>query len=146
MMKNICHDTTKPNEISIFKGLLKCGDCSHAMRKRWDKHTTKTGETHRYLYYNCSTFRDFAKAAKGLPDEEKARLPICTSHYISDKVLQKMILEDINLSGWKDSDTAHCEAEVRDKRGQQPGNSGERYFQPEKSSRDIAEPDADGKG
>lgn len=96
MMKNICHDTTKPNEISIFKGLLKCGDCSHAMRKRWDKHTTKTGETHRYLYYNCSTFRDFAKAAKGLPDEEKARLPICTSHYISDKVLQKMILEDIN--------------------------------------------------
>ena len=96
MMKNICHDTTKPNEISMFKGLLKCGDCSHAMRKRWDKHTTKTGETHRYLYYNCSTFRDFAKAAKGLPDEEKARLPICTSHYISDKVLQKMILEDIN--------------------------------------------------
>lgn len=96
LMKKIGHDTTKPDEITLFKGVLKCGDCHHAMRKRWDKHTTKQGETHKYLYYNCGTFRDFSKNTRGLTEEEKAFFPKCTSHYISDNLLRQIVLSDVN--------------------------------------------------
>jgi hypothetical protein len=96
LMKKIKHDTTKPDEVTIFKGLLKCGDCRHAMRKRWDKYKAKDGTVHKNLYYNCATFRDFSKKTKDLSEEEEARIPKCTSHYISDKLLRKIVLSDVN--------------------------------------------------
>ncbi|NLL80597.1 MAG: recombinase family protein [Clostridiales bacterium] len=96
LMKKIKHDTTKPDEVTIFKGLLKCGDCRHAMRKKWDKYKAKDGTVHKNLYYNCATFRDFSKKTKDLSEEEAARIPKCTSHYISDKLLRKIVLSDVN--------------------------------------------------
>lgn len=93
MMKTVKRDITKANEATVFKGVLKCGDCRHAMRKRWDKYTQiKTGETVKYLYYNCATYRDYSQNKKLLGENA----PRCTSHYVSDKLLRKIVIDDIN--------------------------------------------------
>lgn len=97
MMANIKRDMTKPDEVTIFKGILKCGNCGHAMRKKWDNYTTKVGEHHRYLYYNCAVFRDFSKNKQGLSAEELKNMPSCTSHYISDRIIRKIVLDDLNV-------------------------------------------------
>lgn len=91
MMKTVRHDTTKRDEVTIFKGILKCGDCGHAMRKKWDGYETKDGEKHKYLYYNCGTYRDY-----GLKKGNSENAPGCSSHYISDKLLRKIVLDDLN--------------------------------------------------
>lgn len=93
MMKTIKRDSTKEDEATIFKGILKCGDCRHAMRKRWDSYTQlKTGETAKYLYYNCATYRDYSQHKKNLGENA----PKCTSHYVSDKLLRKIVIDDLN--------------------------------------------------
>ncbi|MCM1191456.1 MAG: recombinase family protein [Butyrivibrio sp.] len=93
LMKSVKHDTTKADEVTIFKGILKCGDCGHAMRKRWDKyHQVKSGDTVKYLYYNCGTYRDYSRNLKELGDNA----PKCTGHYISDKVIRNIIIDDMN--------------------------------------------------
>ena len=93
MMKTIKRDRTKEDEVTIFKGILKCGDCRHAMRKRWDSYTQlKTGETAKYLYYNCATYRDYSQHKKLLGENA----PKCTSHYVSDKLLRKIVINDMN--------------------------------------------------
>lgn len=93
MMKTIKRDTNKKEDITIFKGLLACGDCGHAMRKRVDTYKSKKAdEISKYLYYNCSTFRDFSGKRKELGDNA----PKCTSHYISDKLLRGIVIDDIN--------------------------------------------------
>lgn len=97
MMSNIKRDTTKPDEVTIFKGILKCGDCRHAMRKKWDNYDAASGERHRYLYYNCGTFRDFSRNKSRLSEEERKNMPSCTSHYISDSMIRRLVLEDINV-------------------------------------------------
>lgn len=88
MMKTIRRDETKEDEVTIFKGVLRCGDCGHAMRKKWDKYNTKDGKRQKYLYYNCGTYRDYGR--------KKQDAPICSSHYISDKLLRKIVLDDLN--------------------------------------------------
>lgn len=97
LMVNINRDTTKPDEVTIFKGILKCGDCKHAMRKKWDNYRTKGGEHHKYLYYNCGTFRDYSKNLSRLSEEEKKNMPTCTSHYISDTMIRRIVLNDLNV-------------------------------------------------
>lgn len=97
MMSNIKRDTTKPDEVTIFKGILKCGDCRHAMRKKWDKYNAASGKRHRYLYYNCATFRDFSRNKSRLSEEEQKNMPSCTSHYISDSMLRRLVLDDLNV-------------------------------------------------
>ncbi len=93
MMKEVKRDITKEDEVTIFKGILKCGDCRHAMRKRWDAYKQqKTGETVKYLYYNCATFRDYSQHKKQLGENA----PKCTSHYVSDKLLRKIVIDDLN--------------------------------------------------
>lgn len=106
MMKTVKHDATKVDEVTIFKGILKCGDCHHAMRKKWDKHEKEDGTISKYLYYNCGTFRDYGKDK-------------CGSHYISDKVIRKIVLSDINAII---SRLQNLEKVVRTQKGQ--GNSG----------------------
>ncbi len=92
-MKNIRRDTTKKDEITIFKGLLKCGDCKHAMRKKYDKYiNVVNGGTSKYLYYNCGTYRDYSQKYKRMGEN----VPKCTSHYISDKMLRGIVIDDIN--------------------------------------------------
>lgn len=93
MMRTVKHDTTKEDEVTIFKGILTCGDCGHAMRKKWDVYKqVKTGDTARYLYYNCATYRDYSQKLKELGENA----PKCTSHYISDKAIRNVIIDDIN--------------------------------------------------
>lgn len=93
MMKEVKRDITKKDEVTIFKGILKCGDCRHAMRKRWDSYTQqKTGETVKYLYYNCAIFRDYSQHKKQLGENA----PKCTSHYVSDKLLRGIVIDDLN--------------------------------------------------
>ncbi len=93
MMKTVQRDTTKKDEVTIFKGLLKCGDCGHAMRKKQDKYIhASNGGTSRYLYYNCGTYRDYSQNHKRLGENA----PKCTSHYISDKVIRDIVIDDIN--------------------------------------------------
>ncbi len=93
MMKTVKRDTTKEDEVTIFKGLLKCGDCGHAMRKKWDTYShVRDGKTARYLYYNCSTYRDFSQNRKLWGENA----PACTSHYISDRLLRDIIIDDVN--------------------------------------------------
>ncbi len=90
MMRTVRRDTAGAGDM-IFKGVLKCGDCGHAMRKRYDRYETARGDVHRYLYYNCGTYRDHGKK-----DEMQEGVPGCTSHYISDKTIRNIVLEDIN--------------------------------------------------
>lgn len=93
MMKTIKRDTTRKDEVTIFKGLLKCGDCGHAMRKKNDNYVKlSSGEPSRYLYYNCSTYRDYSQNYKRMGENA----PRCTSHYISDKVIRGIVTDDIN--------------------------------------------------
>lgn len=93
MMKTIRRDTTKADEVTIFKGLLKCGDCRHAMRKKYDKYiNVVNGGMSKYLYYNCGTYRDYSQNYKKLGENA----PRCTSHYISDKVIRGIVIDDIN--------------------------------------------------
>lgn len=91
MMKTIGRDATKEGEVTIFKGVLKCGDCGHALRKKWDKYVTRDGKEQKYLYYNCGTYRDYGRKNEDAPDT-----PGCSSHYISDKLLRKIVLDDLN--------------------------------------------------
>lgn len=95
MMSTIKRDLTKKDDVTIFKGILKCGDCGHAMRKKWDSYQKTTGskEKMKYLYYNCGTFRDYGTPKETVSDNA----PHCTSHYISDKVIRKVVLSDINM-------------------------------------------------
>ncbi|MBQ2803295.1 MAG: recombinase family protein [Lachnospiraceae bacterium] len=94
MMKTVKRDAVKKDEVTIFKGLLKCGDCKHAMRKRLEKYqSVKDGKISKYLYYNCGTFRDYS--AKG--EQKSVNMPKCTSHYVSDKVIRNIVLNDINV-------------------------------------------------
>ena len=93
MMKEVKRDITKKDEVTIFKGILKCGDCRHAMRKRQDSYKQqKNGETVKYLYYNCATFRDYSQHKRQLGENA----PKCTSHYVSDKLLRGIVIDDLN--------------------------------------------------
>lgn len=69
--------TAPENEnVSLFSGMLRCGDCGQNMVRRATK---KKGK--RYFYYHCSTH----KRGEG-----------CTSHNISEIKLRESVLESIN--------------------------------------------------
>lgn len=74
----------------MFQGILKCGDCRHAMVKRSERYISKrTGEEKRYTSYCC-------RIHKRLPE-------LCFPNQVSEEVLKKIILEDFNraLGGMK---------------------------------------------
>ena len=70
----------KTNELSIWAGLLKCADCKRAMNKK--SSTNKSGS--KYEYYICSTYR-------------KKSNNLCTKHTIKEELLEKAVLQAINL-------------------------------------------------
>ncbi|MGO4943689.1 recombinase family protein [Streptococcus alactolyticus] len=63
--------------VFLFSGFLKCGDCGQNMVRRTAK---KNGKT--YYYYHCSTYKN----KEG-----------CSSHNISEIVLEKCVKEAIQL-------------------------------------------------
>jgi Site-specific recombinases, DNA invertase Pin homologs len=62
-------------DISIFAGLLKCGDCGRALAKN-----SNLGKPH----YVCATYKNYGKAK-------------CSSHRINQELLQEIILEDLKI-------------------------------------------------
>ena len=70
----------KTKELSIWAGFLKCSDCKRAMNKK--SSTNKRGS--KYEYYICSTYR-------------KKSNKLCTKHTIKVELLEKAVLQAINL-------------------------------------------------
>lgn len=75
LMKLDTRTSPVKESIYVFSGLLRCGDCGQNMVRRSVK---KNGK--QYFYYHCSTFKN----GEG-----------CTSHNISDAILQKVVLDTI---------------------------------------------------
>lgn len=62
------------HNVGVFAGLLKCGDCGRSMVKtRWDDR----------IHYSCGSYRRYGAA-------------VCTKHYIPQKDLEEILLQDIN--------------------------------------------------
>lgn len=60
--------------VGLFAGFLKCGDCGRAMVKtRWNG----------VIHYSCGSYRRYGAS-------------ICTKHYIPQKDLEEIILKDLN--------------------------------------------------
>jgi hypothetical protein len=60
--------------VGLFAGLLKCGDCGRSMVKtRWNEH----------IRYSCGSYRRYGAT-------------VCSSHYIAQDDLEAIILSDLN--------------------------------------------------
>lgn len=76
--RNISFD----QNVSVFAGFLKCGDCGRALSKN-----VSIGQVH----YVCATYKNYGKGK-------------CTSHRVNHKDLEQIILNDLNtiISSVKD--------------------------------------------
>ncbi|BCJ93607.1 resolvase [Anaerocolumna cellulosilytica] len=63
--------------ITMYAGLLKCGDCGRRLAKT--KIKTKTGDT---IYYKCGSYKQYGKE-------------VCSSHSIREDVLNDIVLDTI---------------------------------------------------
>lgn len=73
----LAQETRAPNfeqNISIFAGFLRCGDCGRAMSK-----VTRHGQD----YYCCGSYKRYGAS-------------VCTQHWISHRELEEIILADLN--------------------------------------------------
>ena len=68
--------------VSIFVGLLRCGDCGFHMRSLIGKRTNKAGEENCYVSFMCN---NYSRSGKGA----------CTMHSISERKLKQWVVEDI---------------------------------------------------
>lgn len=66
------------NNITMYAGLLKCGDCGRRMAKT----ISPSGSKERIVYYKCGTYKQYGKT-------------YCTSHSISEDVLNAILLDTI---------------------------------------------------
>ena len=73
--------------VSVFAGFLRCGDCGRAMVKN----TYKRADGARSISYRCGSYQRYGSA-------------ICSPHTVRHEVLEKIILRDINamISNFKD--------------------------------------------
>lgn len=65
--------------ISIFAGFLKCADCGRAMVKR--QYSDKDGN--KKWFYTCGAY-------------SRSGTEVCTNHYIRHKILERIVLDDLN--------------------------------------------------
>lgn len=73
----LARETRAPNfkqNISIFAGFLRCGDCGRAMSK-----VTRHGQD----YYCCGSYKRYGAS-------------VCTQHWVSHRELEEIILGDLN--------------------------------------------------
>lgn len=66
------------SDMSIFAGVLRCGDCGRAMVKKW----STWGRT-RYRYFNCGTFN-------------RSGAGYCTPHTVRQDILEQIVLADLH--------------------------------------------------
>lgn len=74
----LSRDVRQPDfnqNISIFAGFLKCGDCHRAMSKTNSRNKS---------YYSCGSYKRYGAS-------------VCTKHMISHDVLCKLVLKNINF-------------------------------------------------
>lgn len=83
----------KKNDVDLFSGFLRCGDCLRSMNKKTNIHSYGT-----YHYYRCITARKLSKSA-------------CTNHTIRADKLEQAVLVTIQ----KMSETATELAEIVEK-------------------------------
>lgn len=78
LAQSILNNRTKQiafdHNTGIFSGIIRCGDCGRAMNKNKSK----------YVYYMCSTYKLYGNN-------------ICTRHSIRQDIIERIILNDINL-------------------------------------------------
>lgn len=81
-VKGLLHKRTRDlnlkNNISIFAGFIKCGDCGSSM----SKNSWRLSDSSISYYFNCGTYRRYGKN-------------YCTSHAIELKVLEEIIISDL---------------------------------------------------
>lgn len=75
LLKRNTRQTGLTNNVHLFAGYLKCGDCGRAMVK------IKRGGR---IFFNCGSYNRYGKE-------------FCTIHSITEEELEEIILEDLNL-------------------------------------------------
>ena len=74
--------SNKEGEISLFSGLLKCGDCGRSMKFVRDSNTRKDGHKNNHHAYICCGYSQGGKA-------------ICSPHRTLESIFSDLILGDI---------------------------------------------------
>ncbi len=74
--------SNKDGEISLFSGLLKCGDCGRSMKFVRDSNTRKDGHRNNHHAYICCGYSQGGKA-------------ICSTHRTLESIFSDLILGDI---------------------------------------------------
>ena len=74
--------SNKDGEISLFSGLLKCGDCGRSMKFVRDSNTRKDGHRNNHHAYICCGYSQGGKA-------------ICSPHRTLERIFSDLILGDI---------------------------------------------------
>lgn len=81
------------NNVGLFAGLLKCGDCGRSMVKtKWDGR----------IHYSCGSYRRYGTS-------------FCSNHYIPQSDLEEIILSDLNSIIAAVDDLAQVAAQNRPK-------------------------------
>ena len=76
------------DDLHLFSGLLKCGDCNHGMVRRPVKSGGKT-----YVYYMCRTLKEDKNKCSGKCRIDEIRLTACVL-----KILQKQIQTSCDMN------------------------------------------------
>ncbi|WP_312094268.1 zinc ribbon domain-containing protein [Aminipila sp.] len=76
LMQSKRSETVAKKEIQYFAGLVKCSDCGSSLNVSYDKRKGK------YTGFSCWVYKNYGKQR-------------CTSHAISWKTLNQLVLEDI---------------------------------------------------
>lgn len=74
--------SNKDGEISLFSGLLKCGDCGRSMKFIRDSNTRKDGHRNNHHAYICCGYSQAGKA-------------VCSPHRTRESIFSDLILSDI---------------------------------------------------
>ena len=75
LLQRNTRQTGLTDNIHLFAGYLRCGDCGRAMVK-----IRRRGET----YFNCGSYNRYGRK-------------ICTIHNITERKLEEIVLQDLNL-------------------------------------------------
>lgn len=86
--------------VGLFAGFLKCADCGRAMVKR--QYPDKGGEKRRF--YTCGAY-------------SRSGTDICSSHHIRHEILERIVLDDLNIVLRSVGDLKHM---VEDQRKERP--------------------------
>lgn len=88
----------------MFQGILKCGDCGHAMIKRSESYISKkTGERTVYTSYCC-------RIHKRMPE-------LCFSNHIGEQVIKEIIRNDFNQAAVSIKDLEAAAKRYQDTKG-----------------------------